>query len=253
MLACSRASTAVDLKPETQQAFDRYIAGVEARLAPRFHGEQFLWFDDFPAVVQKIRNGAVVAQPAVRDGVVAIKSGLIQDWMAAAFVPKATLQRALSFVQDYDHHAEAYRPDVVDSKIRSREGNDFRVYMRFARSKLLVNGVFNSEHEIQYGGIDSTKAYSRSYSRRIAEVGDAGKPSEHELPVGQDRGLLWRLYGYWFFEERDGGVYIGCESITLTRDIPVVLMKLLGPVIHDVPGEALRSNLEQTRNAIMGR
>ena len=253
MLAYSRAATAVDLKPETQEAFDHYIAGVEARLAPRFHGERFLWFDDSPGVARNIRSGAVVAQPAVRDGIVAIKSGLIQDWMAGAFVPNANLQRALSFVQDYDHHTEAYRPDVTDSKLRSREGGDFRVYMRFAKSKFLVNGVFNTEHEIRYQGIDSTKAYSRSYSQRIAEVGDAGKPSEHELPVGRDRGLLWRLYGYWFFEERDGGVYIGCESITLTRDIPAVLMKLLGPVIHDVPGEALRSNLEQTRNAILAR
>ena len=253
MLACATAATAVDLKPETQQAFDRYIAGVEARLAPRFHGEHFLWFDDSPGMIQKIRSGAVVAQPAVRDGIVAIQGGLIQDWMAGAFVPNANLQRALSFVQDYDHHAEAYKPDVTDSKLRSRAGDDFQVYMRVAKSKFLVSGVFDTEHEIRYQGIDSTKAYSRAYSKRIAEVSNAGKPSEHELPVGEDRGLLWRLYGYWFFEERDGGVYIGCESITLTRDIPAVLMKLLGPVIHVVPGVALRSNLEQTRNAILAR
>jgi hypothetical protein len=42
---------------------------------------------------------------------------------------------------------------------------------------------------------------------------------ERELPVGKDRGLLWRLYGYWLYEERDGGVIVECESVTLTRDV----------------------------------
>jgi hypothetical protein len=69
-------------------------------------------------------------------------------------------------------------------------------------------------------------------------------------PAGHDRGLLWRLYGYWFFEERDGGVYIACESITLTRDIPFGMSTLLSPVIHDLPGESLRKSLEQTRKAV---
>jgi hypothetical protein len=70
------------------------------------------------------------------------------------------------------------------------------------------------------------------------------------LPSGHDRGLLWRMNGYWFFEERDDGVYITCESITLTRDIPFGMATLIGPVIHDLPGEALRKSLEQTRRAI---
>jgi hypothetical protein len=45
-------------------------------------------------------------------------------------------------------------------------------------------------------------SYSRAYSTRVAEVTDPGTPREHELPVGKDRGLLWRLFGYWFYEER---------------------------------------------------
>ena len=37
--------------------------------------------------------------------------------------------------------------------------------------------------------------------------------------------------------ERDDGVYIACESITLTRDIPFGLTALLGPVIRRWSGE----------------
>ena len=253
ILAGSGAATAVELKPETIEAFDQYITSVEMRLAPRFRGERFLWFDDSPAVAQKLQRGAVVAQPVAGDGVVPVKNGLIEDWIGAVFVPNTNLRRTLSAVQDYDHHREAYKPDIVDTKLESREGDNFLVYLRIIKSKFLITGVFNTEHEIRFTNIDSTRAYSTSFSKRIAEVSNAGRPTEHELKVGQDRGLMWRLDGFWFFEERDGGVYIACESITLTRDVPALLMKLLGPVIHEVPGEALRSSLDQTRNAILAR
>ena len=56
-------------------------------------------------------------------------------------------------------------------------------------------------------------------STRIQELVNPGKSNEHLLPEGHDRGLLWRLYGYWFYEERDGGVYVECESLSLTRDV----------------------------------
>src|SRR5579862_881730 len=104
--------------------------------------------------------------------------------------------------------------------------------MRIVKTKFMLSDVLNTEQAIQFIHLDSQRIYSLSYSKRISEVAAPGKASEHELPSGQDRGLLWRLYGYWFFEERDEGVYIECESITLTREIPALLMKVLGPVIH---------------------
>jgi hypothetical protein len=117
--------------------------------------------------------------------------------------------------------------------------------------KMLLSDVLNTEHDIGFVIVDSRRAYSRSYSRRIAEVSNPGKPGERELAVGQDRGFLWRIYGYCFFEEGDGGVYISCQSITLTRDLPFALGKILGPIIRELPGESLRSSLEQTKKAIV--
>jgi hypothetical protein len=181
----------------------------------------------------------------------AIRGGMIQDWMGAVFVPGVKLQQALSVVQDYEHHKEIYKPEIADAKVRSRSGNDFEVYMRIVKAKLLLADVLDTEHAIQFTTVDPHRVYSRSRSTRIAEVSDAGKPGEHDLPVGHDRGFLWRIFGYWFFEERDGGVYITCESITLTRDLPFALGKILGPVLRELPGESVKSSLEQTRTAIL--
>jgi hypothetical protein len=201
-------------------------------------------------VRQQLLNGVVIAQPVQGNGIVPLKGGLVQDWMGAVFISHATLRDALSIAQDYDHHREYYKPDIEDAKIESRQGDDFLVYMRIVKSKFLLSDVLNTEHAIQFTHLGPQRVYSRSYSKRINEVAAPGRPGEHELPSGQDRGLLWRLYGYWFYEERDDGVYIACESITLTRDIPFGLTALLGPVIRDLPGESLRKSLEQIRRAV---
>ena len=246
-----QASLAIDLRTETIEAFNKFIASVEMRLESRFSGRTFLWSDEFPVVRQQLLKGTVIAQPVQGNGIVPLKGGLVQDWRGAVFIPHASLPEVLSVVQDYDHHRDVYKPDIADAKIESRQGDEFVVYMRIVKAKFMLSAVFNTEQAIQFIRLDPKRVYSRSYSKRINEVAAPGQSSEHELPPGQDRGLLWRLYGYWFFEERDDGVYITCESITLTRDIPFGLATLLGPVIHDLPGESLRTSLEQTRRAVI--
>jgi hypothetical protein len=240
----------VDLKPDTAEAFDRYIASTESKMQPRWTGEQFLWFQDSPSIRQRLVAGEVVVQPVQGTGIVALPSGLIQDWVGAVFVPDTTLKNVLAVVQDYSRHAEIYKPDVVDVKVQSRTGDDFLIRTRVVKSKFFISDVLDIDNEIHFVSLDSKRTYSRSASRQVVEIANAGKHNERELPAGHDRGLMWRINGYWFFEESDGGVFITCESITLTRDIPFLMAKLLSPILHELPEEALKSSLEQTRKAI---
>jgi hypothetical protein len=247
----TKSAFPADLTRATVDAFDRYIAATENNLEPRFRGNHFLGADETPEWRQQLKRGGLIIQPAQPGGVVAVKGGLIQDWTGAVFIPGSSLKRALSIVQDYEHHKDFYKPDIIDAKIRSRTGDDFQVYMRVIKAKLMLSDVLDIEHDIRFTTVDPHRVYSRAYSRRIAEVTEAGKPGEHELAVGKDRGFLWRLYRYSFFEESDGGVYVACQSITLTRDLPFALGKILGPIIRELPGESLRNSLEQTRKAVL--
>ena len=240
----------MDLKPETAEAFDRYIASTESKMQPRWSGEHFLWFDDSSDIRARLLAGAVAAQPVEGNGVVALPSGLIQDWVGAVFVPDTTLKNVLAVVQDYSRHTEIYKPDVTDVKVQSHTGGDFLIRTRVVKSKFFISDVLDIDNEIHFVSLDPKRTYSRSASRRVVEIANAGKHNEHELPPGHDRGLMWRISGYWFFEESDGGVFITCESITLTRDIPFLMAKLLSPILHELPEEALKSSLEQTRQAI---
>ena len=79
-------------------------------------------------------------------------------------------------------------------------------------------GECKSRHSVHAGW--QLTGNEQSYSTRIAEVENAGKSNERELPVGNDHGYIWRLYSYWRIEEKDSGVYVQGESIGLSRTIP---------------------------------
>ena len=243
---------AAELKKETLDQFDRYVAAAEDRINRRYNAQHFLWSDDLPQRQREsLFHGDIVLEGALNKGTTEIKSGLIHDWWGAVFIPAATLDKAINVAQDYSRHDIIYSPEIAAARILSRQGNDFTVFLRIVKAKLFVSAVLNSEHEIHFVQLDPTRIYSRSYSKRISEVSDPGKPTEHELPVGKDRGLLWRMNGYWFFESRDGGVYVESEAVSLSRDIPFGMGNLLGPILHSVPAESLRNSLEETRRAIL--
>jgi hypothetical protein len=141
---------------------------------------------------------------------------------------------------------------VLDSKTLSHNGNDFRIYLRLMKKKV-ITVVLDTEHEVHYRQVDATRWASRSYSTRIAEVSNPGRRDERELAPDTGHGFLWRLDSYWRFEERDGGVYIECEAVSLTRDVPTGLGWLIEPIIRKLPRESLENTLRSTRNAIAGR
>lgn len=238
----------VDLKPATVEAFDRYVRTAEARLDPPSGNGAFLWVDGSPDRRRQVQQGKILAQPWTGNGDLEIPDGLIHDWIGAVFVPGETLDTVLAVLQDYDHHKNIYKPEVVDSKLLSRDGDHFRVYLRLKKTQI-VTVVLATEHDAQYTRLDAKRCASRSHSTRIAELDNPGKKDERELPPGHDHGFLWRLNSYWRLEERDGGVYVECEAISLTRNVPVGLGWLINPIIRGLPRDSLANTLRATRDA----
>ena len=140
------------------------------------------------------------------------------------FVPGVPADRAIALLQDYDHHAEIYKPTVAKSKLLNRNGDTFRVNLRFHMKKV-ITVVVDGEHEARFTRASPTRGYSRIASTRLTEIDNPATPDEKEKPVGQDGGYLWRINSYWRFLERDGGTDIQCETITLSRGIPVGLAR----------------------------
>ncbi len=253
---------AEDLKPETVEVFDRYVqlteAQIDAQLARR---EPYLWIEGLPQgrradAEARLRAGEVVIErletlnASDHGRPISVENGMIHHWIGTVFIPGATLAQTLALEEDYDHHQGFFRPDVMRSKILRHDGNDFTIELRLYKKKVITT-VLDTEHEVHYTFVDSTHAWSRSRTTRIQEVDNAGEKDERLQPAGHDRGFLWRMNTYWRFEEKDGGTYVECQSVSLTRDIPTGLGWLIGPYVTSVPRESLTFTLATTRSAVL--
>src|SRR3954447_22470623 len=109
----SFAAGAAELKPQTLGAFDQYVRQTEERLNS---SKLFLWADEVPARAARVRQGEIVVMPYNAKPDIKIQDGLIHDWVGSVFIPGATLERTLTLVQDYNHHKDVFKPDVLDSK-----------------------------------------------------------------------------------------------------------------------------------------
>ena len=243
---------AAELRKHTLQAFDGYIRTLESQLEERLRKGDFLWSDDNPSRLARVRAGQVAIEPSKGKGEIEVRDGLIHDWVGAVFIKGAKLQKVLAAVQNYDNHKNTHKPEVLDSRLLSRNGNDFKIYLRVMKKKI-ITVVLNTEHEVHYVPVSATREHSRSYSTKIAEVDNPGERDERELEPGKDHGFLWRLYSYWRFEEKDGGVYVECRAVSLTRDVPWGLGWLITRIVRELPRESLGNTLESTRKAVQQR
>jgi hypothetical protein len=252
LAALPQTAGKVQLSRQTLKSFDAYIREAEAAIEPTLRsGGSFLWSDSSPDLAERVRKGQIVAQFWSGRRPVEVPRGLIHDWVGAAWMPGTTLEATLSLIQDYDNHANIYKPEVIASKLISHRGNHFEIYLRLLKKKILTV-VLDTDHDVHYRRIDRARWVCQSYTTRIAEVENAGQPNEKVLEPDSGFGFLWRLYSYWRFQERDAGVYAECRAISLTRDVPLGLGWIIEPIIQKLPKESLIHTLESTRRALCG-
>jgi hypothetical protein len=249
---------AVTLGSSTIANFQRYVATTQSQNDKNLSGANFLWIDNLPdkarqEVYAALKRGEVRMMRVPQESFgahVEIHGGMIHDWKGIVFIPGANLNQVLHVLQDYDRQAIIYAPDVEKSKLEQRHGDHYLVFLRFRRSKF-VTVVLNTEHEVTYYRDSATRAHSRSSAIRISEVENPGSPNEKEKKPGDDQGFLWRMETWWRLEEKDGGVYVQNQAVSLTRDIPTGLGWLIEPFINSIPRESLEFTLGATRRAVL--
>jgi hypothetical protein len=223
-------------------------------------GAAFLRIDDLSAAqrqsdLAKLESGEVVSEQLATSAAaaeIATPGALIHHWVGTVFIPGATLQQVLAILQDYDHHQQYFQPEVQRSKLLARTGDDFTVYYRLKQTDVLTV-VLDTEYQIHYQRLDANRETSRSYSTRVAEILHPGAERERSLSPNNDHGFLWRLNSYWRFEQTPRGAFVQCEAISLTRDIPVGLGWVIGPLVEQVPKESLEFTLGATRTAVLSQ
>ena len=251
---------AAELNQAAVDGFNRYAELTEQRINDQTQRGRFLWVDTLPAserdgIYVRLRKGEVVdrkLETKGNGGTIEAPQGMIHDWVSLVFVPGATLREVKALFQDYDNHYRYYGPEVERSKLLSRQGDDFKIYLRM-RKKKVVTVVLNANFDAHYNQLDASHLMVASYSTRIAEVEAPGTPEEHELPIGNDSGFMWRSNSYWWVEEKDGGVYVQCETLTLTRNIPLGLKWLTEFFLDSTSREFLNKMMVDMRKGVEKR
>jgi hypothetical protein len=238
------------LAPETMAAYRKYIAELESRLQAQNQSQSgFLWIDSDPARRSAVRNGEIATQKIKAQEVPA---GMIQHWIGGEFLPGVTLAQVEQVDQDYADYARIYAPDISRPKVLSHSGDNFVASYRITKTKVLT-AVEDTVHAIQYEPLGPARLAMQSRSESVRQVADAGKPSEHVLPEGEGDGFLWAMNSYWRMEARDGGVYVECEAVTLSRAVPTGLGLMVNPILQSFAEDSLKKTLEAKRQAVRSK
>jgi hypothetical protein len=256
-----RLAHAAELKPATVEAFERYRRIAEATIEQDTSSpDRFLHVFHGDAAARSkadvlLRRGEVVVDRlrATDNGHrIEVPDGLIHHWIGSIFVPNVTLRTAVAVLQDFDQHADLFRPNIQRSKILEHDTDRFRITLRFYMKKIVAVTV-DTESLVEFTPRGPDRETSAIRSVRVNEIEGAGTPDEREKPDGHGGGYMWRMNTYWRFLERNGGTYIECEALTLSRSIPTGLGWLIGPVVASIPRDMLTSALQATRRSLVAR
>jgi hypothetical protein len=246
-----RLSQGAELKPETIQAWNRYVRIADSHMRERLDpGQQFLWTDESPDRSARLRRGEILVAPMTGFGTQRVPDGLIHHWVGALFIPDATLESVLSVAHDYDHYKVMFRPKVVDSKLIACEDGQQRYSVLWLNNVLFVNAALKSQYEARDFPVDQRRSYNIAHVISAQEIESYGEKDERVLPPGQGNGFIWRLQSIARYEERDGGVYVELEAIGLTRDIPASLRWMANPLVARLSRSTLAMSLRQTREGV---
>ena len=109
----------VELKPQTRDAFDRYVKLSEERMEKDLQAGRHLL--EGKSSRQEIQTHPLRTLEQGKE--LEIPEGQVQHWFGAMFIPHATLAQVREVMQDYANYKNRYKPEVIESKLLSQKGS----------------------------------------------------------------------------------------------------------------------------------
>ena len=254
ILALTVPCSSARLGGSALRAYETYAASVEARLVHQHAGTDTylatlnVTAPDRAEIERQLRSGVLHVEP-VNGGTRQVDGGLLHHWRGATFISGARASNMLALLRDYNRLSTYYSPEVESSHLISQRAEVATVAMRF-KKQVVVPIVLEAEYEVKSAVSGAGTGYSISRSTHIWEIDNPGTAHERRMREGDDDGFLWRLNTYWSFVEAPDGLFIECEAISLTREVPAGLGWLVAPVVREMPRDSLKFTLTATRNAL---
>lgn len=241
------------LEQETLRAWREHIAAADLRIAARSSSQiPFLWTDESPERRRRVLAGEIVVAPVLGSGCKNVPGGIIHDWMGAIFIPNIRIPQLMTILRAYDRYKEYYRPYIMDSRQCASSLRSQEFSMIFHYRSVFTSFAVESQCVSRDFIINDRRRYSISNSVRVQEVAGLGTSSERRLEAGTGSGFVWDLHNITKYEERDGGVYLEMEALALSRNIPLTLRWMVGPLVKRLSMSVLEATLQRTRTAVTG-
>jgi hypothetical protein len=238
--------------PAAISAFNLYSKSVESRLSQQ-HGSRNAFLapvaSDPQSAEIRLRHGELIIERLTPSTSGDFSGALLHHWRGTAFAPGAKAADFERLMRDFNAYPHNFSPQVLQAKVLTQDGDHMQAWMR-VRQHHVITVVMDTTYDIAFGHLDVQHGYSISQSTRIAEIASPGTSAERTLNANQEHGFLWRLNTYWSYEERDGGLYLQIEAVSLTRSVPSGLGWAIGPYVESIPRESLAFTLRSACSAL---
>ncbi len=233
--------------PAAISAFNSYVNAVEARLTQQHRSKSAFLTPVVSAPQNEIglRRGEIIVEQLTPSAGIALPGALLHHWRATGFAPGATAAAFERLLKDFNTYPEVFSPQVLQARVLTRNGDSLQAWMQVRQQHVIIVAM-DTTYDVTFGRLDAQQGYSISRSTQIAELNSG----LHPLSSSHEHGFLWRQNTYWSYEERDGGLYIQIESISLTRSIPAGLGWAVGPFVESVPRESLEFTVRSACDAL---
>jgi hypothetical protein len=237
--------------PAAVSAFNSYVGAVEARLAQQHRSRDgFLVLAGAVAENEaRLRRGQLVLEELTPPGGAAFPGALLHHWRGTAFSAGAKAADFERMMQDFRGYPQYFSPQVLKASVLTQDGDRFAAAMR-VRQRHVITVVMDTTYDVTFGRLDAEHGFSISRSTEVSEIESAGTSKERVLSGSEEHGFLWRLNTYWSYEERNGGLYVQIETVSLTRSIPTGLGWVVRPFVESVPGDSLEFTLRAVCNGL---
>lgn len=252
ILVAAPSSAAGEPPPAAALAFHSYVGAVEARLARQHRNQEaFLVSLVAPQSESRLRQGELVLEQLTPSAGEELSGALLHHWRGTAFAAGSKAADFEGLMRSVDEYPRRFSPQVVRAGLVAGqvEEDRMRAWMR-VRQHHVITVVMDMSYDITFERLDARRGYSMSRSTRISEIDSPGTAAERTLSSSEEHGFLWRLNTYWSYEERDGGLYLQVESVSLSRSIPHGMGWAVRPLVESIPRESLEFTLRSTCNAL---
>ena len=231
------------LEATTVAVFQDYTSKFEKQVYAPFTAVGKLWIDDDHSSRRKDFDAGKPVVEARENA--DIRNGSIHHYSGTIRISGAKIEQVRHVMEDYPNYANYFKPDVARGSgaiqpDSTPEDEHFKSRLFLTEGTVWMDVAYDAQYDSHFRRIDATRWISHSTTISIRELLDAKKLDGGVFPEGEDHGFLWRTNNYWFARERDGGLDLQVDSMTLSRTTPLGFNWWGNKRTHDAVDKMLR-------------